>query len=71
MNRADHTDARSSSARPWIGVKFLCSGHYVRVYRHADGTHYCARCPRCAQTKMFVVGPAGTGERFFELNCRT
>ena len=56
-------------ARPWLGVYFACNGSYVRVYRSADGSGYSARCPRCAKTVNFAVGPGGTGQRFFQVRC--
>jgi hypothetical protein len=61
--------AREGSGRPWLGVRFACSGAYVRVYRNAAGTEYLARCPRCGKSVRFAVGPGGTGQRFFEVRC--
>lgn len=55
--------------RPWIGVRFLCSGQYVRVYRNRAGDAYLAACPRCARTVTFRVGEGGVAERFFEVSC--
>lgn len=59
----------SRRSRPWLQVWFRCSGHYQRVYRHADGTSYHARCPKCGKQVRFRVGSGGTGERFFEVLC--
>lgn len=61
--------AGGAGGRPWLGVRFSCSGAYLRVYRNAEGTAYLARCPRCGRTARFRVGPGGTGERFFEVKC--
>jgi hypothetical protein len=55
--------------RPWIGVRFLCAGAYVRVARSPDGSAYHAVCPRCAKRVKFRVGPGGTDNRFFEVSC--
>ena len=57
------------AGRPWLGIRFTCSGAYVRVYRSADGKRYQARCPRCSRQVTFRVGEGGTGERFFEVRC--
>lgn len=66
-------DVRSTpeaqSVRPWIGVRFLCSGQYVRVYRNRAGDAYLAACPRCGRTVRFRVGDGGVQERFFEVSC--
>lgn len=58
-----------AGGRPWIGVRFLCAGAYVRVPRNKDGTAYLAMCPRCGKTVRFRVGPGGTEQRFFEVGC--
>lgn len=55
--------------RPWLGVRFKCSGAYVRVFRNTEGTGYTARCPRCGQCMRFKVGQGGTSQRFFEVSC--
>lgn len=55
--------------RPYLGVVFSCSGQYLRAYRNADGTAYAARCPRCGRAVRFTVGPGGTSERFFRVEC--
>jgi hypothetical protein len=57
------------TGRPWLGVRFTCSGAYVRVYRHVDGSSYLARCPRCGRSVRFRVSPGGINERFFEVRC--
>lgn len=59
----------AQSVRPWIGVRFLCSGQYVRVYRNRAGDAYLAACPRCGRTVRFRVGDGGVRERFFEVSC--
>lgn len=55
--------------RPWIGIRFMCAGAYVRVSRNKDGTAYNAMCPRCGKRVRFRVGPGGTNNRFFEVSC--
>lgn len=60
---------RERVSRPWLGVRFVCAGAYVRVYRSRCGTRYRAVCPRCGQSVHFAVGPAGTHERFFDVDC--
>jgi len=55
--------------RPWLGVRFRCSGAYLRVLRNAEGTGYTARCPRCGKCMRFRVGKGGTEQRFFEVSC--
>ena len=57
------------STRPWIGVRFACSGRYCRVFRDADGQTYNARCPSCTQVVRFSVGAGGSTERFYEVTC--
>lgn len=59
----------AGGARPWIGVRFLCAGAYLRVARNKDGTAYHAMCPRCGKRVRFRVGPGGTNQRFFEVSC--
>ena len=63
------TPAPSQGGRPFIGVTFVCSAQYVRVYRDARGERYLARCPSCGKTVTFRVGPGGTDQRFFEVSC--
>lgn len=55
--------------RPFIGVRFVCSNRYVRVYRDVRGERYLARCPTCGRTVPFRVGSGGMSERFFEVSC--
>jgi hypothetical protein len=55
--------------RPWLGVRFVCSGAYQRVYRNADGSGYLARCPKCSKTIRFRVGQGGSSNRFFDVSC--
>ena len=61
--------ATPASARPWLGLYFRCAGQYVRAYRNSAGTAYSARCPKCCQTIRFPVGPGGTNDRMFEVDC--
>lgn len=65
----DHTNPRENTARPFLGIRFTCSGQYVRVYRSCTGDRYDARCPRCGKQVCFRVGPGGTHQRFFEVSC--
>jgi len=58
------------SVRPWIGIHYLCSGKYIRVYRSADGMQYHARCPQCSRCTVFRVGEGGSSSRQFEVSCR-
>lgn len=71
MEREDRFERTETEgpARPWLGVKFTCSGAYVRVYRNVEGTAYNARCPKCGQCMKFRVGQGGTDKRFFEVSC--
>lgn len=55
--------------RPWLGVRFACSGAYQRVYRTQDGSMYLARCPKCGKSIRFRVGEGGTNQRFFSVSC--
>jgi len=55
--------------RPWLGVRFVCSGQYQRVYRHADGSKYMARCTKCGKSINFKVGQGGREQRFFDVSC--
>jgi hypothetical protein len=52
---APGAEAPAQELRPWIGVRFLCAGHYLRVYRNKAGDAYLATCPRCARTVRFRV----------------
>ena len=57
------------TGRPWLSLWFRCSNTYVRAYRNGAGTGYMGRCPRCAKTIRFMVGPGGTSQRAFEVSC--
>lgn len=59
----------AQTERPWLGVRFGCTGAYLRVYRARDGISYHARCPRCGRAVTFKVGEGGTSHRFFEVHC--
>lgn len=59
----------AQSLRPWIGVRFLCAGQYLRVYRNKGGDAYLAGCPRCGRTVRFRVGDGGIEQRFFDVSC--
>jgi hypothetical protein len=63
-------DARpGASHRPFLQVYFRCANFYQRVYRNADGSAYVARCPKCSKSIRFAVGPGGTSQRAFEVEC--
>jgi len=55
--------------RPWLGVRFVCGGAYIRVYRRPEDPAYVARCPRCAECVRFRVGPGGDNARLFDVDC--
>jgi hypothetical protein len=55
------------SARPFISVHFACCNLYLRIYRSADGTAYCGRCPKCAKPVNVAVGQGGTDARIFRV----
>lgn len=61
--------AAPAGERAWIGVRFLCSGAYVRVHRDVRRAEYLARCPKCSKTLKFRVGEGGTDRRIFEVSC--
>lgn len=62
--------SQNPAVRPWLGVRFLCAGAYLRAMRVPDGSHYLARCPSCGDCVRFRIGAQGTPERFFEVDCR-
>jgi len=78
MNRSDRqpappatpTGAPGLSARPWLGVQFVCANQYRRVYRGAASDQYLARCPSCGRCVRFKVGQGGMNHRFYEIDCR-
>jgi hypothetical protein len=65
----ERSGAPGQDPRPWLGVKFLCAGAYLRVLRNPEGTGYTARCPKCGKCIRFKVGNGGTDQRFFEVRC--
>ena len=54
---------------PWIGVRFVCAGKYVRVYRRPESPVYLARCPKCSKCVRFRVGAGGSDARMFDVSC--
>lgn len=61
--------AETLIGRPFLGIRFSCTGQYLRVYRSASGDRYDARCPACGRTVRFRVGSGGSNQRFFEVRC--
>ncbi len=61
---------RALAGRPFLRVFFACANQYVRVYRDPSVTSYLARCPKCGESKRFMVAPGGTEQRFFSLTCK-
>ena len=68
--RDQRSAGRSGCGKPFLMVTFTCAGAYVKVFRSLDGSHYLARCPKCAKTMKFEVGEAGVGQRAFSVSCR-
>jgi hypothetical protein len=54
---------------PWIGVRFVCAGKYVRVFRRPESPAYLARCPKCGKCVRFRVGSGGSDARMFDVSC--
>ena len=70
LNLGQTVSPGQAGERPWLGVHFVCSNKYVRVYRDADGSRYQARCPLCGRCAIFRVGNGGTSSRQFDVSCR-
>lgn len=68
--RATSGVGRSDCGKPFLMVTFTCANAYVKVFRSLDGSHYLARCPKCAKTMKFDVGNAGSEQRTFSVSCR-
>lgn len=58
-----------SAAKPYLRIWFECANQYARAQLVPDGTAYLARCPTCAKTMRFAIGPGGTSDRFFRVSC--
>lgn len=69
-NRPGGTVGALQKTNPYLRVYFACANQYVRVRRGEQADRYLARCPTCGNTKSFLVGSAGTDQRFFRLSCR-
>ena len=68
--RADAADRPGQpQGRPWLGVRFVCGGSYIRVYRKPNDPAYVARCPRCAECVRFTVAPGGERARLYDVDC--
>ncbi|MBC7834742.1 MAG: hypothetical protein H7Y88_06535 [Phycisphaerales bacterium] len=61
--------AGSAADRAFLRLWFRCANQYARAAKASDGTCYLGRCPRCAKTIRFPIGPGGTSKRFFEVSC--
>jgi hypothetical protein len=62
----DQVESKKSAAnRPFLSVLFACCSVYQRIYRNAEGTAYCGRCPKCGKPVRFAVGQGGTDARQF------
>lgn len=70
MNLHHQPPPAKAHERPWIGVHFTCARAYIRVYRSVDGAGYTVRCPKCARSAQFRVGPGGISARQFEVTCQ-
>jgi hypothetical protein len=63
---SDSTKENSSAmGRPYLSVMFACCSVYQRIYRNAEGSAYCGRCPKCGKPVKFEVGSGGTDVRQF------
>jgi hypothetical protein len=68
--RPGQEPAGSADGRPYLRLWYACAGQYLRAYRNASGTEYNSRCPKCGQAVRFPIGPGGTSDRFFTVDCR-
>lgn len=60
---------RARDQRAWLGLQFVCARAYVRAVKDRDGRGYTGRCPKCARVVRFAIGPGGTSDRFFRVDC--
>ena len=70
VGRRGEGHAGEPEGRPYLRLWFACAGQYLRAYRNASGTEYNSRCPKCGQAVRFPIGPGGTSDRFFTVDCR-
>jgi len=69
MSASQPTREPTRQPKPWLGVRFICGGTYLRVYRRPEDPAYVARCPRCTECIRFRVGEGGTDARLYEVDC--
>ena len=62
-------DRSEHRGRPFLMLWFRCAGQYGRAYRSRAGDCYMGRCPKCAQTIRFGIGPDGRSDRQFVVSC--
>lgn len=67
--KQDDRSGRERKPQAYLRVWFECSRQYARAQRTPDSRAYQARCPTCAKTIRFAIGPGGTSERFFRVSC--
>ena len=68
----ENPSANNSSPSPrraFLGIQFVNCGTYGRIYKNKDGTAYVGHCPKCMHRLRVLIGPEGTGHRFFKCFC--
>ena len=64
-----HSEPDDSSkvrtARPFLGIHFVCCRTYGRIYLQPDGQAYYGHCPRCGRQVRVKTSPDGSPARFF------
>lgn len=59
-------DRSKSSARPFLGVHFVCCDAYARIYVNRELTAYQGHCPKCSRPLVVKISADGSDARFFE-----